>query len=149
MRSIRVGVPWAFGLALALTFATPEYIERVGKVAYPRYAQADWAAMVDRLFRVREDGMLVLDYDPAIVRTAKPFLLRLLRPTAAAIRRLFVIATCGLAETFRAPRKRNSHPGFIRADIGPGTNNDMLRARDSPLCRRQTPVHIAARNYLT
>ena len=57
-----------------------EYIERIGKVAYPRYAQADWAAMVDRLFRVREDGMLVLDYDPAFVRTAKPFLLRLLRP---------------------------------------------------------------------
>jgi pimeloyl-ACP methyl ester carboxylesterase len=56
------------------------YIERIGKVAYPRYAQADWAAMVDRLFHVRADGLLVLDYDPAVVRTAKPFLLRLLRP---------------------------------------------------------------------
>ena len=56
------------------------YIERIGKVAYPRYAQADWDAMVDRLFRVRDDGLLVLDYDPAVVRTAKPFLLRLLRP---------------------------------------------------------------------
>ena len=85
----------------------------------------------------------------ALPRHMRRLLLRLLRPTAAAIRRLFVIATCGLAETFRAPRKRNSHPGFIRADIGPGTNNDMLRARDSPLCRRQTPVHIAARNHLT
>jgi pimeloyl-ACP methyl ester carboxylesterase len=56
------------------------YIERIGKPAYPRYAQADWAAMVDRLFRVRDDGLLELDYDPAVVRTAKPFLLRLLRP---------------------------------------------------------------------
>jgi pimeloyl-ACP methyl ester carboxylesterase len=56
------------------------YVEGIGKVAYPRYAQADWAAMVDRLFHVRADGLLVLDYDPAIVRTAKPFLLRLLRP---------------------------------------------------------------------
>jgi pimeloyl-ACP methyl ester carboxylesterase len=56
------------------------YIERIGKVAYPRYTQADWARMVDRLFHVRADGLLVLDYDPAIVRTAKPFLLRLLRP---------------------------------------------------------------------
>jgi pimeloyl-ACP methyl ester carboxylesterase len=56
------------------------YIERIGKVAYPRYAQADWAAMVDRLFHVRADGLLALDYDPAVVRTAKPFLLRLLRP---------------------------------------------------------------------
>ncbi|HEX3124615.1 MAG TPA: alpha/beta hydrolase, partial [Rhodanobacteraceae bacterium] len=56
------------------------YVERIGKVAYPRYSQAEWAAMVDRLFRVGDDGMLVLDYDPAIVRTAKPFLLRLLRP---------------------------------------------------------------------
>jgi pimeloyl-ACP methyl ester carboxylesterase len=56
------------------------YIERIGKVAYPRYTQTDWSGMVDRLFRVRDDGLLVLDYDPAIVRTASPFLLRLLRP---------------------------------------------------------------------
>lgn len=56
------------------------YIERIGKAAYPRYAQRDWAGMVDRLFRVRADGLLELDYDPAIVRTAKPMLLRLLRP---------------------------------------------------------------------
>ena len=56
------------------------YIERIGKVAYPRYTQADWTGMVDRLFSVRDDGLLVLDYDPAVVRTAKPFLLRLLRP---------------------------------------------------------------------
>lgn len=56
------------------------YVERIGKVAYPRYSQVDWSLMVDRMFRVQDDGLLVLDYDPAIVRTARPFLLRLLRP---------------------------------------------------------------------
>src|SRR5678815_850749 len=56
------------------------YIERIGKVAYPRYTANDWGGTVDRLFRVRDDGLLVLDYDPAIVRTAKPLLLRLLKP---------------------------------------------------------------------
>ncbi len=56
------------------------YIGRIGQAAYPRYTPADWTGMVDRTFRVRDDGMLVLDYDPAIVRTTRPFWLGLLRP---------------------------------------------------------------------
>ena len=37
-------------------------------------------AMVTRMFRMRDDGLLELDYDPAIVRTVSPLLLRLMRP---------------------------------------------------------------------
>ena len=65
----------------AMTPADAEdYVARIGKVAYPRYTPIDWKRMVDRLFRERSDGLLELDYDPAVVRTARPFLLRLLRP---------------------------------------------------------------------
>jgi len=38
--------------------------------AFPDYAQADWIAFARRLYRERDDGMLELDYDPAI---AQPF----------------------------------------------------------------------------
>lgn len=56
------------------------YIERIGTAAYPRYTRADWVGMIDRMFRVREDGLLVLDYDPRIIRTLGPIKLWLLRP---------------------------------------------------------------------
>lgn len=56
------------------------YIQRIAQSVYPRYGQAEWEANVDRMFRQREDGLWVLDYDPAIVRTASPWKLRLLRP---------------------------------------------------------------------
>ncbi len=38
--------------------------------AFPDYADADWIAFARRLYRERDDGMLVLDYDPAI---SQPF----------------------------------------------------------------------------
>lgn len=38
--------------------------------AFPDYAEADWLAFARRLYRKRADGMLELDYDPAI---AQPF----------------------------------------------------------------------------
>lgn len=36
--------------------------------AFPDYAEADWLAFARRLYRQRDDGMLELDYDPAIAR---------------------------------------------------------------------------------
>lgn len=59
---------------------TAAYARRVGAVAFPRYTDADWRAMAARMFRRREDGLYETDYDPAIVRTASPLLLRLTRP---------------------------------------------------------------------
>lgn len=56
------------------------YIERIGSAAYPKYTRADWARMIERMFRVRDDGLLVLDYDPKIIRTVSPTKLWLLRP---------------------------------------------------------------------
>ncbi len=56
------------------------YVQRIGQAVYPRYGQADWEASVDRMFRQDDDGLWVLDYDPAIVRSANPWMLRLLRP---------------------------------------------------------------------
>lgn len=56
------------------------YVERIARSVYPRYGQAEWEAMVARTFRVRDDGLWVLDYDPAIVRTINPWMLRLLKP---------------------------------------------------------------------
>ncbi|WP_454830370.1 alpha/beta fold hydrolase [Pseudoxanthomonas wuyuanensis] len=56
------------------------YIQRIAQAVYPRYDLADWEAMVERTFRMLPDGRWVLDYDPAIVRTINPWMLRLLRP---------------------------------------------------------------------
>lgn len=60
--------------------AASTYAESIGKVAHPAFAKADWEAMARRMFRVRDDGAWELDYDPAIVKTASPFLLWLIRP---------------------------------------------------------------------
>lgn len=69
------------------------YVERIGRASFPHYGQQQWLAMVGRMFRQREDGLLELDYDPAIVRTTRPWLLWLLRPVLwRAWRRL---ARCG------------------------------------------------------
>ena len=65
-------------------------------------------------------------------RHTRRLLLRLLRPTEAAMRRLFVIAVSGLVETFQAPRKPKSHQVFGGVGAGLGTNTGILRARDSP-----------------
>lgn len=56
------------------------YVQRIAQSVYPRYGQAEWEAMVERTFRMLPDGRWVLDYDPAIVRTINPWMLRLLRP---------------------------------------------------------------------
>ena len=56
------------------------YLRRIAGSVYPRYGQGEWDAMVERTFRVGADGLWVLDYDPAIVRTVNPWMLRLLRP---------------------------------------------------------------------
>lgn len=56
------------------------YVESIGRISFPGYGPADWAAMVDRMFRIRDDGLLEPDYDPAIVRTIKPWVLRMTRP---------------------------------------------------------------------
>jgi pimeloyl-ACP methyl ester carboxylesterase len=57
-----------------------EYVEHIGAVAHPHYGREQWAAMAGRLFRETADGLLELDYDPSVVRTAKPWLVRLLQP---------------------------------------------------------------------
>lgn len=59
---------------------TAAYAKRVAAVAFPNYTDADWRAMAARMFREREDGLYEPDYDPKVVRTASPFLLRLVRP---------------------------------------------------------------------
>ena len=56
------------------------YVQRIGQSVYPQYDHADWEASVDRMFRQGSDGLWILDYDPAIVRTINPWLLRLVRP---------------------------------------------------------------------
>lgn len=56
------------------------YVESIGRAAFPRYGSEDWRAMAQRTFRVRDDGLLELDYDPAVIRTTRPWLLWLLRP---------------------------------------------------------------------
>lgn len=56
------------------------YVESIGKAAFPRFTADDWQAMALRTFRQREDGMWVLDYDPAVIRTTRPWVLWLLRP---------------------------------------------------------------------
>lgn len=60
--------------------AARDYVERIGRASFPHYGPDRWAAMVERMFRTREDGLLELDYDPAIVRTTGPVMLWLLRP---------------------------------------------------------------------
>ncbi|MDI1253151.1 alpha/beta hydrolase [Thermomonas sp.] len=60
--------------------AAVTYVQRIGQSVYPRHGQADWEASVDRMFRQGDDGLWVLDYDPAIVRTINPWMLRLVRP---------------------------------------------------------------------
>ena len=56
------------------------YVESIGRVSFPRFGPAEWEAMMDRMFRIRDDGLLEPDYDPAIVRTVNPWVLRLTRP---------------------------------------------------------------------
>ncbi len=60
--------------------AAVDYVQRIGQSVYPRYGQADWEASVDRMFRQGDDGLWVLDYDPAIVRPVNHWMLRVLRP---------------------------------------------------------------------
>ena len=56
------------------------YAESIGKASFPRFSADDWRAMASRSFRRRDDGLLELDYDPAVIRTTRPLLLWLLRP---------------------------------------------------------------------
>lgn len=56
------------------------HVQRIAQSIYPRYGMAEFEAAVDRMFRQRDDGLWVLDYDPAIVRTLNPWVLKLLRP---------------------------------------------------------------------
>lgn len=56
------------------------YVESIGKTAFPRFSADDWRAMATRTFRARGDGLLELDYDPAVIRTTRPWVLWLLRP---------------------------------------------------------------------
>lgn len=56
------------------------YVESIGKAAFPRFSTDDWRQMAVRTFRPRSDGLLELDYDPAVIRTTRPWLLWLLRP---------------------------------------------------------------------
>uniref|UniRef100_UPI00066CF939 alpha/beta fold hydrolase n=2 Tax=Lysobacteraceae TaxID=32033 RepID=UPI00066CF939 len=56
------------------------YVESIGKAAFPRFSADDWRQMAVRTFRPRSDGLLELDYDPAVIRTTRPWLLWLLRP---------------------------------------------------------------------
>lgn len=56
------------------------YMASIGQAAFPRYSADDWRAMALRTFRRREDGLLELDYDPAVIRTTRPWVLWLLRP---------------------------------------------------------------------
>ena len=60
--------------------AAARYVASIGAAAFPGYGAEQWQAMVGRMFRTREDGLLELDYDPAIVRTVNPWLLRLMQP---------------------------------------------------------------------
>jgi len=56
------------------------YARRNGGIAHPHYTDADWRAAAMRMFRQRDDGLFEPDYDPKVVRTASPLLLRLTRP---------------------------------------------------------------------
>ena len=56
------------------------YVQSIGSTAFPRFSADDWRAMAVRTFRTRDDGLLELDYDPAVIRTTRPWLLWLLRP---------------------------------------------------------------------
>ncbi|MFT4179398.1 MAG: alpha/beta hydrolase [Thermomonas sp.] len=60
--------------------AAARYVESIGRTSFPGYGPDDWRAMARRMFRERDDGLLELDYDPAIVRTVNPWVLRLMRP---------------------------------------------------------------------
>lgn len=65
------------------------YVASIGKAAFPRFTADDWQAMATRTFRARDDGLLELDYDPAVIRTTRPWVLWLLRPVLwRAVRRL-------------------------------------------------------------
>lgn len=65
------------------------YVESIGKASFPRFTTEDWRAMASRSFRQRDDGLLELDYDPAVIRTTRPWVLWLLRPVLwRAVRRL-------------------------------------------------------------
>ena len=76
---------------------TPEhavaYVSAIGKPAFPHYGDTEWRDMTSRMFRTRDDGLLELDYDPAVVRTVRPWLLWLLRPMLW--RKWRALARCG------------------------------------------------------
>jgi len=56
------------------------YVESIGKASFPRFTAEDWRVMAANTFRQRDDGLLELDYDPAVIRTTRPWVLWLLRP---------------------------------------------------------------------
>lgn len=56
------------------------YAESIGKASFPCFGADDWRDMATRMFRQRDDGLLELDYDPAVIRTTRPWVLWLLRP---------------------------------------------------------------------
>lgn len=60
--------------------ATVDYVRRAAGSVYPRYADAEWRTLAQRLFRRRDDGTFELDYDPAIVRRVPLWLIAMLRP---------------------------------------------------------------------
>lgn len=65
------------------------YVASIGKASFPRFTAEDWQSMALRTFRQRDDGLLELDYDPAVIRTTRPWVLWLLRPVLwRAVRRL-------------------------------------------------------------
>ena len=57
-----------------------DYAERIGKATFPRYRREDWLSMAGNTFRPGDDGLLRLNYDPAIIRTASPLAIWLIRP---------------------------------------------------------------------
>lgn len=107
------------------------YVQRIAQSVYPRYGQAEWDAMVARTFRMRDDGLWVLDYDPAIVRTINPWMLRLLKPLLwHAYRKLargcpVVLVrgqTSDILSAELAERMRAAAPGTVLAQV-PGVGH--------------------------
>jgi pimeloyl-ACP methyl ester carboxylesterase len=91
------------------------YVESIGKAAFPRFGADDWRQMAVRTFRPRSDGLLELDYDPAVIRTTRPWLLWLLRPLLwRAVRglttRVPVLVVRGACPTSCRPMSRGRWP---------------------------------------
>src|SRR5690606_35279755 len=62
------------------------YDHGINGVAFPQYGDADWAIVARRMFR-DENGLPVLDYDPAIFPPPNRFLLWLTQPLVWAMYR--------------------------------------------------------------